>query len=140
MVDVSERMRQQRLQQVDLRVRAHESAHMAAIGPYATSGIRYSTVMGPGGRAYAVGGSVGVDLNPVPGDPEATIRKARAIRRAAYGPANPSAADHRVAAAAYRMEMRAKAELEEQEAEAEAQAEDEKRRLRGKPPRIDLYA
>jgi hypothetical protein len=85
-------------------------------GPYATSGIRYSTVMGPGGRANAVGGSVGVDLNPVPGDPEATIRKARAIRRAAFGPANPSAADHRVAAEAYRMEMHAKAELEKQKA------------------------
>jgi hypothetical protein len=108
------------LQSVDRRVRSHEQLHIALAGPYAESGASYITVRGPDGRSYAVGGSVQVDVRPVPGDPEATIRKARAIRRAAYGPMNPSAADMRVAAEAYRMEMQARRELEEQGALANA--------------------
>ncbi len=113
------RVQAQRLQQVDAEVRAHEQAHIAAAGPYARSGPQYIYAVGPDGRLYAVGGSVAVDLKPVPGNPEATLRKARALLRAAFGPTQPSAADLRVAAAAYRLEMQARRELAREEAEAE---------------------
>jgi hypothetical protein len=103
------------LRSADRRVRSHEQIHLALAGPYAGSSASYITVRGPDGRSYVVGGSVRVDLKPVPGDPEATIRKAQAIRRAAYGPMSPSAADMRVAAEAYRMEVQARKELEEEE-------------------------
>jgi hypothetical protein len=102
------------LQRVDGSVRAHEHTHLALVGPYARGGAAYVTIRGPDGRSYAVGGSVQVDLRPVPGDPEATLRKARAIIRAAYGPHQPSAADMRVAANAYRLERMARAEIAEE--------------------------
>ena len=90
---------------------------MAILGPYARGGPSYTYARGPDGTPYAVGGSVDVDVRPVPGDPEATIRKARMIRAAALGPGQPSAADMRVAAEAYRVEMQAKKELNRLEAE-----------------------
>jgi hypothetical protein len=51
-------------------------------------------------------------MSPVPGDPEATIRKARTLIQAAYAVGQPSAADLRVAAEAYEMEMQAQREME----------------------------
>jgi hypothetical protein len=56
-----------------------------------------------------------VDLEPVPGNPEETIRKARQVRRAALAPGDPSAADMKMAARAYRVEQDAKQELEQEE-------------------------
>jgi hypothetical protein len=44
-----------------------------------------------------------VDMSPVPGNPRATLNKAQAVLRAADAPGDPSAADMRVAAEAYRM-------------------------------------
>ena len=67
----------------DREVRAHEQAHLAAAGPYATGGPSYTYQEGPDGRRYAVGGEVGIDTSPVSGDPEATIQKAQQIRAAA---------------------------------------------------------
>ena len=64
-----------------------------------------------------------IDASPVAGDPEATIRKAQVIRAAAMAPADPSAQDRRVAAAATKMEAEARQELrkkEQTEAEGEA--------------------
>lgn len=98
----------------DGMVRSHEHAHMAVLGAYASSPISYTYVTLPDGSTYAVGGSIKVDLAPVPGDPEATIRKARAIMRAAQAVRSPSPADQRVAARAYQMEMQAQRELEEE--------------------------
>ena len=83
---------------------------MAALGAGAAS---YSYVTGPDGTRYAVGGSVPVDLQAVPGDPEATLRKAKAAIRAAFAVGQPSAADMRVAAEAYSLEMKAQRELQE---------------------------
>ena len=111
---------QSRLVSADARVRAHEAAHVAAAGPYATSGPQYQRVIGPGGRAYAVGGHVSVDLEPVPGNPEATLRKARALQRAAFAPGQPSSADMRVAAEAYRLEQEAQQEIRERREERSA--------------------
>jgi hypothetical protein len=102
------------LEATDAEVRAHEHAHVAALG---RGVIRYDTVVGPDGRSYAVGGGVSVDLSPVPGDPEATLRKAKAAIQAAYAVGEPSAADMNAAAEAYQLEMAAQHQIErEQEA------------------------
>jgi hypothetical protein len=110
------------LQWIDSAVKAHEKAHMAILGGAAGSGIQYSYVTGHGGQRYAVGGSIKVDFQPVPGDPEATIDKARKIRLAALAPGNPSPADMRAAAKAYRMEQEAREDLREAEAMDKAAA------------------
>jgi hypothetical protein len=96
---------------VDTRVKSHEQAHLAAAGPYAKSAAQYRSIRGPNGETYAVAGSVRIDLSPVPGDPEATLRKAEAIIRAALSPGDPSAADLRVAAEAYRMAAAARRDI-----------------------------
>lgn len=95
----------------DREVRAHEQAHLAAAGPYATGGPTYTYQTGPDGQRYAVGGEVGIDTSPVPGNPEATVNKARTIMAAANAPAEPSAQDRAVAAAAASMMAQAQAEL-----------------------------
>ncbi|QXD16839.1 hypothetical protein GQ464_007845 [Rhodocaloribacter litoris] len=101
-----------RLKKRDAEVRQHEQAHLLAAGPYAQGPPRYTYQVGPDGKRYAIGGSVKIDTRPVPGDPEATIRKAQVIRRAALAPKDPSPADRRIAHEAGRMEMKARQELE----------------------------
>lgn len=86
------------LQARDREVRAHEQAHLAAAGQYAKGGIQYEFQRGPDGRLYAVGGQVNVDTSEIPGDPQATLRKAQTLRRAALAPAQPSSQDRAVAA------------------------------------------
>lgn len=109
------------------KVKAHEKTHLAVLGGAAASGIAYTYVTGPDGGQYAVGGSVKVDLEPVPGDPEATIRKARRIRLAALAVGDPSPADMRVAARAYRMEQQALRTIsEERRAEREEEDRDDR--------------
>lgn len=98
----------------DREVRAHEQAHAAVAGQYASSPT-YSFVRGPDGVSYAVGGEVQIDTSPIPGDPEATLRKAQQLRRAANAPAEPSSQDGRVAAQAAQMEQQARTELREQQ-------------------------
>lgn len=113
------------LKQRDREVRAHEAAHLAAAGKYATGGASFEFRRGPDGKSYAVGGEVGIDVSPVPNDPQATIEKARQIKAAANAPASPSSADRQVAASASRMEAEAQRELAEvrlEEREASAAA------------------
>jgi hypothetical protein len=99
----------------DAEVRAHERAHLYALGGAAATGIKLETRRGPDGQRFVVGGSIKADLSPVPGDPQATLDKAQQVIRAAYAPGNPSAADMRVAADAYRMAQDAKRDLKEQQ-------------------------
>lgn len=99
-----------KLQERDREVRSHEQAHVAAGGPHVTSGASYKYTRGPDGQQYATGGSVSIDTSSVNGDPEATVEKARTVRRAALAPGNPSAQDQNVAASAANMEMKAKME------------------------------
>lgn len=94
----------------DREVRAHEQAHASVGGQYAGA-PSYTYQRGPDGRQYAVGGEVSIDVSPVPGDPQATIDKARIVRRAALAPAEPSAQDRSVAAEATALEQQARAEL-----------------------------
>jgi hypothetical protein len=101
----------------DREVRRHEQAHKTAAGRYATSGPHYEYEKGPDGRSYAVGGHVKIDVSPVPDDPEATIQKMRVVRQAAMAPAEPSAADRRIAA-------RAASHMAKAQQEKMAEAED----------------
>lgn len=106
----------QELKARDREVRAHEQAHLAAAGSYAIGGPTYEYDRGPDNRQYAIGGEVQIDTSPEK-DPEATIRKAQVVRRAAQAPAEPSSQDRSVASAAARMESQARQELAKQRQE-----------------------
>lgn len=103
----------QELKSRDQEVRQHEQAHAAAGGRYAGS-PSYSYEQGPDGKQYAVGGEVPIDVSPVAGDPQATVQKMQQVRSAALAPAEPSAADRRIAAEAAQTQIQAQAELVEQ--------------------------
>ncbi|WOJ98595.1 putative metalloprotease CJM1_0395 family protein [Congregibacter brevis] len=94
----------------DREVRAHEQAHASVGGRYA-SAPSYTYQRGPNGQQYAVAGEVSIDVSPVPNDPQATIEKARIVRRAALAPAQPSSQDRAVAAEATALEQQARAGL-----------------------------
>jgi len=98
------------LKRRDAEVRAHEMAHLAAGAGLVTGGASYTYQIGPDGQRYAIGGEVQIDVSPVPGDPEATIRKMQQVRRAALAPADPSPQDRAVAAMASQIEAQARIE------------------------------
>jgi len=106
-----------KLASIDAMVRAHEHAHLMALGPYAAGSIEYDYAITPSGMRYAVGGSIAVDLRPVPGDPEATLRKAKAVLLSALAPASPSTADKEIAAKAIQLMQQAKRELDQGQTE-----------------------
>ena len=94
----------------DREVRRHEEAHARVGGEYAGQ-PSYSYQAGPDGKRYAIGGEVSIDVAPVPDDPEATIAKMEVVKQAALAPAEPSAADRRVAAIADAQRLQAMADL-----------------------------
>jgi len=97
----------------DKEVRAHEQAHQSSGAPY-TSSPKYEYTTGPDNRKYATGGEVDVDTSEE-STPEKTIQKAQKIKQSASAPAEPSAQDRKVAAAAAQMEQKARAELREKQ-------------------------
>ncbi len=99
------------LADTDRKVRAHEAAHMAAGGQYVKGGATFQFQKGPDGKMYAVGGEVSIDTSPVKSDPQATIMKMEAVKRAAMAPAEPSGQDRSVASAASAAEAQARQEL-----------------------------
>jgi hypothetical protein len=99
------------LQQRDREVKAHEQAHLANAGQYARGGATYSYQQGPDGRRYAIGGEVPIDISPEK-TPEQTIMKMQTVKRAAMAPAEPSAADRSIAAAAAALEAQARQEAQ----------------------------
>lgn len=110
----------------DREVRAHEQAHKSAAGNLAQGGASFEYTKGPDGKQYATGGEVKIDTSKEEGDPEATLRKAQQIQRAAMAPAEPSAQDMQVAAMAVSMQVEArieKSKLEKEEAEKDEQEE-----------------
>jgi hypothetical protein len=115
----------QRLRDRDREVRAHEAAHLAAGRQYVRGGPSYTYQQGPDGRAYAIGGEVRLDVSPVPNDPEATLRKAEQVRRAALAPAQPSPQDVRVAGTAAQMAARARIEIAIERREQQQAAREE---------------
>ena len=113
------------LKQRDREVRQHEQAHVAAGGQYVRGGASFEYATGPDNKRYAVGGEVSIDTSPVPDNPEATIRKAQVVYRAALAPAEPSAADRSVATAAKQMEGEARRDLAEERREETTEAIEE---------------
>jgi hypothetical protein len=114
------------LQGRDREVRTHEQAHLASAGAYARGGVSFVYQRGPDGRMYAVGGEVGIDIGRA-ATPEETIVKMQTVRRAALAPAEPSAADRRIAAQASIRLAEAQRELQaaashEQDTAADASA------------------
>lgn len=104
---------QQTVQQLaarDREVRAHEQAHAAVGGAYASQ-PHYEFTKGPNGVRYAVAGHVNIDVSTVPGDPAATVKKMETVARAALAPVQPSSADRAVAAKAKAQAAQARAEL-----------------------------
>ncbi|MFT4578158.1 MAG: hypothetical protein ACI9UO_000977 [Nitrospinales bacterium] len=110
------------LQARDAEVRAHEAAHLAAAGPHANGAPTFEFETGPDGRQYATGGEVSIDSSPVPGDPEATARKAQTIKRAALAPREPSGQDRQVAAQAAQLEAQARQQIQAEKAEESKEA------------------
>ena len=100
----------------DREVRRHEAAHARAGGEFAGT-PHYDTTRGPDGKSYAVGGTTPIDVNPIAGDPEATIEKMQTVKSAALAPAEPSAQDRAIAARAEAEEAKARSELRQQRAE-----------------------
>ncbi|MFQ5649461.1 MAG: putative metalloprotease CJM1_0395 family protein [bacterium] len=128
------------LRQLDMEVRRHEQAHKATAGPYATGGPVYKYVTGPDGKQYAVGGEIKIDTSEVPDNPQATIRKAQAVRRAALAPRDPSSEDRRVAAKARQMEVEARRELAKQKREKLSHSLEDGEQDGGPPSAVDVFA
>jgi len=95
----------------DREVRTHPQAH-AAVGGHYAGAPTYQFKRGPDGVNYAVSGEVSISTSKE-STPEATLKKAQVVRRAALAPAEPSPQDRRVAALATRMEMEARTEIME---------------------------
>lgn len=109
-----------RMQEHSRAIRLHEDAHMRVLGGYAASAVHYTEARAPDGSSYITGGRIKVDLAPVPGNPRATLRKARTIQRAALAPGDSSSADMATAAKAYRLQQEAMQEIRgQQRGEAE---------------------
>lgn len=99
----------QKLADTDRKVRAHESAHLAAAGGIAIGGASFGYESGPDGKRYAVSGDVQIAVSEGK-TPEETISRAEQVRRAALAPADPSAQDQKVAAEASQMAAAARME------------------------------
>ncbi|MDR2581612.1 MAG: hypothetical protein LBC85_11565 [Fibromonadaceae bacterium] len=108
------------MKRIDQKVRTHEQAHLSAAGGYAR-GVNYDYVTGPDGKRYANSGHVNLDVSPE-STPEATIRKANVIKKAALAPADPSPADKQIAANATKMAMEAQRQIAEEAATAATDA------------------
>ncbi|MFC1584887.1 putative metalloprotease CJM1_0395 family protein [Fibrobacterota bacterium] len=108
------------LKKTDRDVKAHEQAHVSAGGQYVNGGPTYEFQQGPDGKQYAVGGHVNIDSSPVADDPQATVQKARVVKRAALAPADPSSSDRAVASKAGQMETKARAEKTQEDGEEQA--------------------
>jgi hypothetical protein len=116
-LDEEEQRKVNELEKIDRKVRAHEQAHLNAAGGYAQGGASYDYVTGPDGKRYANAGHVNIDTSPER-TPEATIRKADIVRKAALAPAEPSPSDMQIAADAAKMKIDAQKELKDEMATA----------------------
>jgi hypothetical protein len=107
----AEKQELRRLQARDRELRAQAQAHRAAAGRFVQDHPQLEYQRGPDGRRYAVGGETGLDTTQVPGDPAATLAKARTIQWAALARDNPSGPDRQAAAEAAALEQTAREEI-----------------------------
>ena len=112
-LDAQEERKVEKLKNRDAQVKRHEMAHKMA-GGTVTGQIVYEYTTGPDGTRYATGGHISIDTS-TESTPEATVRKAATIRRAALAPSDPSPADRRVAQQAQRMATKARQEISEEQ-------------------------
>lgn len=98
------------LSAIDRKVVAHQQAHAAVGGSYA-SAVSFDVNSDPDGQLYAALGEVAIDTSPIENDPRATLEKAQVIMRAGLSVADPSAADRQIAAEAKSMAVQALFEI-----------------------------
>lgn len=113
----------QELRKRDREVRQHEQAHVAAASGYALGGPKYEFQNGPDGKRYAVGGHVNLDTSEEK-TPEATLRKASALQKAATAASEPSSQDRAVASQASQMAAQARKEIMEEKQSGSKSASD----------------
>ena len=101
------------LENIDRKVKVHEHTHLAAAGGYARGGAQFQYVSGPDGDRYAVAGHVNMDTGRED-SPEATLRTAQTVRKAALAPADPSSADRQIAANMAQMAEEARSQIAEE--------------------------
>ncbi len=111
--DLQKELMSAELRRVDMEVRAHEAAHLAAGGPYAGT-AHFSYVKGPDGKYYAVAGEVPIDVSPED-TPQKTVAKMQRVIAAALAPAKPSPQDYAVAALASQIMNQAYAEMKQEQ-------------------------
>ncbi len=99
------------LGRIDRQVRSRELTHRAVAGSYARGSVSFGYVTGPDGKKYVVEGHINIDARPITNNPEATIRKARAIRSIELAPTNTSPQDRSVSAEIAKIEREARMEL-----------------------------
>ena len=109
-LDLSAQRELEYLKSTDRSVRAHEQAHLNAAGSLAGGPATYVLKRGPDGGNYAIAGEVPLQVRKGQ-TPEETLTLARRIQAAALAPAQPSAEDRAIAAAAAQMAVEAAAEL-----------------------------
>lgn len=109
-----EKKEQEKLEKTDQKVRAHEQAHLAAGAGLVRGGASFEYTRGPDGKMYAVGGEVKIDISPVPGKPDQTIRKMERVIAAALAPVDPSPQDRMVATLARNIQSKARMEKSEE--------------------------
>lgn len=68
------------MRRINGEVKRRELAHRAVAGNYARGVISYEYETGPDGKKYAVEGHITIDARPILNNPEASIRKAQAIK------------------------------------------------------------
>ncbi len=137
-ISSEEKKQVEQLKRRDAEVRQHEHAHKAAAGQFASGGPSYDYQTGPDGKQYAVGGEVQIDTSEVPDDPQATIKKAQQIKRAALAPKDPSSQDRKVAAEASKMETKARQELADLK-QQEKQLYNQSGQKAGHPPQPAVF-
>ncbi len=106
------------LERIDRQVKSRELTHRAVAGSYARGSVSFDYVTGPDGKKYAKDGHINIDSRPVPNNPEATIRKARAIRSVELSTTNTSPQNRTVSAEISKIEREARMELKTEQREA----------------------
>ena len=121
----------------------HEQSHIAAAAGLTIGVPQYTLAKGPDGKVYAIAGYVRIDTAPA-ATPEATIEKAKKIKKAATAPSDPSTQDMRVVARASMMEMTARGQLKTRRGEASAVGEglpaaEVQQRYEARPAAVSLH-
>ena len=98
-----------KLENIEQKVKAHETAHKAVGGALAGA-VSYQYAVGPDGKRYIVGGEVSIQT-PEGSTPKETVQNMERVVKAALAPADPSSQDRVVAARANAIKLRVQQEV-----------------------------